>query len=339
MERREEWLSRRQFVLGVGAAGLGVLAGCGRLPWQAPARVPRIGFLMPISRDAPIQAKVADAFVRGLRDLGYQDGQNIHIDYRYSEGNDEQLADLAAELVRIPVDVIVTGGTPNLQAARKATTTIPIVFGATGHPLASGGIASLMHPGGNVTGVSVIDPRQAATRLELLRAAAGGPSRVAILWRPGNPSSALSWEETAEAARPLGVELQSWGVDSLADLPGVLEAANRDHVEALMVFNDARFYEAVTPIVRFAEQTRLPTMYGDRTFVEAGGLMAYGARWIDSWQQAAYYVGRILNGAKPADLPVQQPARFDFVVNQNTAAALGITFPPELMLQVTEVIQ
>ena len=233
----------------------------------------------------------------------------------------------------------MTGGTPCLQAARKATTTIPIVFGATGHPLAAGGIASLMHPGGNVTGVSVIDPRLAATRLELLRAAAGNPSRVAILWRPGNPGSVLSWEETEEAARPLGLELHSWAVEGLADLPGVLDAASRDHVEALMVFNDARFYQAVTPIVRFAEQTGLPTMYADRLYVEAGGLMAYGARWLDTWQQAAYYVGRILNGAKPADLPVQQPARFDFVVNMKTAATLGIIFPQEIMLQVTETIQ
>jgi putative ABC transport system substrate-binding protein len=328
-------LSRRQFV--AGAAGLGVLAGCGRLPWQgqaAPARVPRIGLLTLVN-----SAPHLDAFQQGLRDHGWINGQTIGIEVRSAEGQADQLSGLANGLVRLQVDLIVATNTPAAQAAKQATGTIPIVFTRVGDPVRTGLVASLAHPGGNVTGVSIISTTLSTKLLDLLKQAFPTVSSVAYLWNPANDTAALAFEETQAAAQTLGVQFQSLEVRAPQELGSAFGAATREHADALVVWDEPTVASQYIQIVDFATKSRLPTIGFWRDFVVAGGLMSYGPNLPDAYRRAAYYVDRILKGAKPADLPVEQPMTFDFVVNMKTAQALGITFPNEIMLQVTEVIQ
>jgi putative tryptophan/tyrosine transport system substrate-binding protein len=344
MERRGSRLSRLAFVVGVGAAGLAAagaapLGSCGRLPGQGQpqlARVVRIGWLAAASPDSLL----ADEFLQGMRERGYVVGQNLVVEYRVTESSPQQLAEFAADLAGLPVDVIVTSDTPTTRAAKEAGSTIPVVFVNVADPVGVGLVASLARPGGNATGLSNLGVGLSAKRLELLKGTVPGVSRVAVFWNSANPGNALQWRELDEAAGVLGIKLQPLETRSPSDFDAAFEAAERERVDALYVAPEPLFTTARAPrLLDFAARHRLPSMYGFQQDVKAGALMACGPSHSALYQRAAYYVDRILKGAKPADLPVEQPMTFEFVVNMKTAQALGLTFPNEIMLQVTDVIQ
>jgi putative tryptophan/tyrosine transport system substrate-binding protein len=337
MERCGSRLSRRAFV--AGAAGLGLVAGCGRLPWQAeaPAKVPRIGVLAFVTAD-PSAADNA-AFRQGLRDLGYSEGQNITLEWRSPGDRRDQLPALTAELIGLPVDVIVAQGFAATEAAKQASTTIPIVMAFSTDPVRVGQVASLARPGGNLTGLATLTGQLVGKRLELLRDTVPGLARVAMLGNPAVVERAFEFEETAAAAQALGLGLQSVELRSGRDLESAFASILQGRAEALVVQGNVVTNNHRPEIGDFATAHRLPTMTTRRAFVEDGSLLSYGPDFLEMNRRAAYYVDRILRGTKPADLPVEQPMRFEFVVNMKTAQALGITFPNEIMLQVTEVIQ
>ena len=301
---------------------------------QPPAKGPRIGIL---KSGVGGSTGLADAFRQGLRQRGYVEGQTIHLAWRYAEGQVERLPALAAELVRLPVDVLVaTGGTPVALAAQRATTTIPIVMTNVGDPVETGLVASLARPGGNI-GLSSMSPDITGKRLELLKAVVPTLSHVAVLWQPANPSAALQLQELQAAARALQLQVQA------------LEVRGPDAFDH--AFNarpgrwgggrggDPVFTQHRRRITALAQRSRLPAMYVFREFVEAGGLMSYGVNLSDLGWRAALYVDKILKGAKPADLPVEQPTTFELVINLKTAKALGLTIPPTLLFQADEVIR
>jgi putative ABC transport system substrate-binding protein len=343
MERRGSRWSRRAFV--AGTAGLGLVVGCGRLPGQAtvqpPAKVARIALLSSVAA-SPEPSLNYLALLDGLREYGWVEGEHFTLERRYAEHQPARLPDLAAEVVQLNPDIILASGIPAAQAAKDATTTIPIVMTNAADPIGSGIVASLARPGGNVTGLTELIPQLSGKRLELLTATVPGASRIEVLWNPTNASAALSLREAEVAAEALGVQLHSLEVRSADDLDGAFEAAIRERVDALFLLQDPAFANLTPygkPVLDFAATKRLPAMYFRRELVEAGGLMAYSVSITGMFRRAAYYVDRILKGAKPADLPVEQPMRFDFVVNLKTARELGLTFPNEILLQVTEVIQ
>jgi putative ABC transport system substrate-binding protein len=337
MNHESSRLSRRGFVLG--AAGLGLLAGCGRWPWQAQqaARVPRIGFLAPGTYEG--RAPLIEGLLEGLRELGYTDGQNIALEYRFSEGDDERLLALAANLVDSQMDVIVSSAARATIAAKQATSTIPIVMGSVADPVASGIVASLARTGNNVTGMSLISSQLMGKHLELLKLIVPNLAVVGLTVNPLNPVSGPELNETLIATHILGLQLQPLVVQRAEDFEGAFEAARSGHVQALAVSADALATNNRATIASLAAQHRLPAIYQYREFVDAGGLLSYGPNLRDSYRRAATYVDKILKGAEPRSLPVQQPMTFDFVVNMRTAQALGITFPDEILLQVTEFIQ
>jgi putative tryptophan/tyrosine transport system substrate-binding protein len=330
--------TRRQLVQGLGAVGLGLLAGCGQWPGQArePDRVPRLAWLAGAGR-----ATHFEAFQEGLREYGHVPGQTITIEAYSDEERDSEVRRAAvAELVRLPVDVIVVGGgLPTARAARELTDTIPIVLAVGGDPVEAELVASLARPGGNVTGVTAISHHLSAKRLELLVQAVPGVGRVGVLWNASNWAKVREWQETAAAAQSLGIRLQSLEVRGPEDLESALEAATRERPEALVVLHDGVTFTARTRIVDFAARTHLPAMYEFREWTEAGGLMTYAPNRLAMARRAAYYVDRILKGTNPAELPVEQPREFEFVINAKTAQALGLTIPPHVLLQATEVIQ
>jgi ABC-type uncharacterized transport system substrate-binding protein len=330
-------VSRRQFVVGAGASSLGLLAGCGQWPGQAepPHQVHRLGYLS--SLDGATDQPTVEAFRQGLRDLGYLEGQNLAIEWRYADP--QQLPDLAAALVRLPVDLIVAVATPAIVAAQQATSTIPIVFPIAGDPVGLGLVTSLARPGGNVTGLANLAPELNGKRLELLKLIVPGLARVAYLWVPSVPAEVSSKRHLDAAVQALGLDVLALAVESPDDLDAAFEAVSRARAEGLMMAPNPVVNSERARIVEFAAQSRLPAAYPDTRFPMAGGLLSYGANPEALYRRAAYYVDRILKGAKPADLPVEQPMTFDFVVNLKTAHALGITFPNEIMLQVTEVIE
>jgi putative tryptophan/tyrosine transport system substrate-binding protein len=337
MERHGSRLSRRAFV--AGTAGLGLLAGCGRLPWQAqPApRVYRMGYLTPVNE--MVDAPRFDA-VRGvLRDLGWIEGQNLLIERRLAQGQAERLPALAAELAQLQPDVVVTHGEPGARVMKQATETIPIVFAAHGDPVGTRLVASFAHPGGNVTGVSEMAPELAGKRLELLKLAVPTAARVGAIWNAGDQAMAREYGEALVGAEALGIELQNLGIRAPEDVDGAYQAALDGHLDGVVVILDSLIVRSRERLVQLSTRSRVPTISGDATFAAAGGLMAYGPNIVRQFQRAAYYVDRILKGTKPADLPVEQPMTFDFAVNMKTARELGITFPNEIMLQVTDVIQ
>jgi putative ABC transport system substrate-binding protein len=281
-----------------------------------------------------------DAFRQQLRQLGYVEGQNLVIEYRWAADRDDQLPRLAADLVQLKVDVIVVEGhTPAIQAAKQATSTIPIVMAVSGDPVNTGLVESLARPGGNVTGLSLLTPDLAPKRLELLKEAVPTLARVAVLWNAANPVKVLDWHETQAAASALGLQLQSLAVRGPTDFDGAFAATTRDRADALVVLPDGLINSHRKQIVDFAMTSRLPGMYPYREFVAAGGLMSYAPSYVDLFRRAAVYVDRILQGAKPADLPVEQPIKFELVLNLKTAQALGITIPPMLLFQADEVIR
>jgi len=281
-------------------------------------------------------ASSAEAFRQGLHAWGYVDGQNIAIEYRSVGAREDLLPEVAAELVRVPVDVIVVGGDPPIRAAMEATSAIPIVMAVSRDPVGSGFIASLARPGGTVTGLSYLSLQLTAKRLELLQQAVPWVSRVAAL---GPPSTLAEWREAEAAGRALGMQLQFLEVHGPDDLERGFEVATQEGIEALLVLTSPLTAGQHGSIAELAAARRLATIFDRREFAEVGGLMAYGPSITGLWSRSAYYVDRILKGAKPADLPVEQPMTFEFVVNLKTAQALGITFPNEIMLQVTEVLQ
>jgi putative ABC transport system substrate-binding protein len=284
MERRGSRLSRREFV--VGAAGLGLLAGCGRLPWQAqqPAKMSRVGLLWASDPSNPNY----EAFRAGLRDLGYVEDRDIHLEARWSDGEDDRLPSLAAELVSIPVDLIVTEGTPGTAAARAVASTIPIVMAQIGDPVGAGFVASLAQPGGTITGLSFVVQLLSGKRLELLKQTVPGLTRVGVPWVPANPTHALQVREIQEAGEALGVQVLSLPVNGANDFEPTFHTATQESVEGLMVFADPFFSSQRAQIVGLAERSRLPAIYSNRQFADAGGLMAYGPNTGALYRRAAY---------------------------------------------------
>ena len=299
---------------------------------QPSTTIPRIGLLAP-------DATSWEPLRLGLRDLGYVEGKSIAFEERSSEARNERLADLASELVRLKVNIIVTRGTPETLAAKQATTTIPIVIAGAGDPVRSGLVSSLAHPGGNVTGLTVLGPGLAAKRLDLLKEAVPNMSRVAFLWNPANPDQKSSFNEVQAGARALGVTLQSVEARSREELEQALAMLKQSRPSALLMTADGVHQRYIGRIVAFTSETRLPAMYQLKEAVDRGGLMSYGASLPDLRRRTASYVHKILKGAKPADLPVEQPTKFELVINLKTAKTLGLTIPPSLLLRADEVIQ
>jgi putative ABC transport system substrate-binding protein len=304
---------------------------------QPPSKVPRIGFL---ATNSPAEyPDLLEAFRQGLRDLGYVEGQNIAIEYRWAEGRVERFSDFAVELVGLKVDVIVATSSPLALAARNATRTIPIVFVTAADPVGQGLVAGIARPGGNVTGFSLLAPEIVARQLQLLKEAVPTASRVAVLSNPANSYTALLVKETGAAARSLGVRVQLLGVRGATALDSAFSAITKERPGALFVLFDPVLLGHRTRIAEFANKNRLPAMYPHREYVEAGGLIAYGVDLRDNFRRAATYVGKILKGAKPGDLPVEQPTKFELVINLKTAKALGLTIPPSLLQRADQVIE
>ena len=305
---------------------------------QLPRAIPRIAYLAFIP--GPCTATpTCEGVVQGLRELGYVEGQNIIMEYRWSAGNVERLREHAAELVQLGVDVIVTGGPVATRAAKDMTRTIPIVMARDVDPVGDGFVASLGRPGGNITGVTALTRDLSGKRLELLKDTVPGLARVAVLWNPMEPSAVRQVKDTEDAARVLGLQVQALEVRGLDEFAGAFAAARTGRADGLIVLAFPGTAEHRARLVDLAAQSRLPTIYWWRVFVEAGGLMSYAASVREHSRRAAYYVDRILKGAKPGDLPVEQPMKFELVINLTTAKALGLTIPPTLLFQADEVIQ
>lgn len=316
----------------------GLLAAPRAAGAQPARRVPRIGYLVfsPLT-DPPSAERLA--FVEGLRDRGYVDGRSIRIEYRAAAWNGELLEDLAEELVKLRVDLIVAVGSQAVAAARRATALIPIVFPVVPDPVATGFVASLARPGGNATGLTSVSPDLSAKRLELLKETVPGLSGVAVLWNSQDPGARVARREHQEAARRLGLTLHSWEVRGSEDFLGLDARLARDRPGALSAVQDPliSFYRDI--IVDFAARHRLPAVYGLREFVDAGGLMSYGANIPDLFRRSAVYVDRVLKGARPSGLPVEQPTRFEFRINRKAARALGLTIPPAVLARADEIIE
>jgi putative tryptophan/tyrosine transport system substrate-binding protein len=301
------------------------------------ATVRRIGLLSPFTRlDA---APWNQAFLKGLRDLGWIDGKNITFEYRYSDGNNDRLPALIADLIRLKVDIIVTSVTNDTLAAKNATTEIPIVMAAAGDPVATGIVGSLARPGGNITGLSQMNPDLTAKRLEVLKEIAPGISFMVVLLNPEDPISALGWKEIQLAAKGLGIAAQSVEIRNTGDLEKNLAVIAKARFNALAIMPNPVFVTNLKSIADFALQNRLPSMFHLREFVDVGGLVSYGVDRSDLYRRAATYVDKILKGASPADLPIEQPTKFDLAVNVKTAKALGLTVPPSLRVLADEVIE
>ena len=300
---------------------------------QAPAKLSRIGILSPAARP---DIAILDAFRKGLADLGYIDGQNIRIEYRLSAGDFSRLPAMAEELVRLPVDIILADG-PTVVIAQEATRTIPIIGGAGPDPIAAGLIASFAHPGGNVTGFSAFGVELSTKRLQILKEASPAISHVAALRNPAGPKSIR--RATEEAAGTVGVELSTIEVATPGQILAGFETAVAESANALVVLPDAMFWNERGQIVALAAKHRMPAIYPEREYVEEGGLLAYGSNVPDQWLRRATYVDKILKGAKPGDLPIQQPVKFDFLVNLKTARLLGLTIPSAILDLADEVIE
>jgi putative ABC transport system substrate-binding protein len=306
---------------------------------QQAGKVYRIGYLTGGSPPTPETAPILDAFLRGLRDLGWIEGQNIVIEYRFGEGRAEWYAPMARELAALNVDVIVAVATPAAQAARQATSTIPIVMLAVGDPVGTGLIASLARPGGNVTGIATQDiPELNAKRLELLKQAVPGLSRAGLLVNATLPHAALITKDFLSAAQALHVQARPVEVRSADDFRSAFEALSRDRSEGLVVHSDPLVFTNRRQVIELAAANRLPVMYGNRIEAQGGGLISYGVDIADLFRRGAAFVNKILKGAKPADLPVEQPTKFELVINLKTAKVLGLTIPPSLLGRADEVI-
>jgi putative ABC transport system substrate-binding protein len=327
--------TRRAFLLA--AAAWPALAWAGAVRAQAPAKVRRIGLLSQYSPSDT--APLHQAFRLGLRNLGWIEGKNISIEYRYAEGRADRLPDLAADLVRLKVEVIVASASTAALAAQEATRAIPIVMASGGDPVAFGLVGSLARPGGNVTGLSQMTTEMAGKRLELLREMVPKLSRVAVLWDPQVAGSTLSWKELQLPARQLGVQLHSLEVRSPNDFDQAFEDATRARAGALFITQAPVITTNLKRIAGLAAKSRLPTIFHLSEFADAGGLVAYGADRADMYRRAATYVDKILKGAKPSDLPIDQATRFELVINLKTAKAIGLTIPQSVLFRADRVIE
>jgi putative ABC transport system substrate-binding protein len=326
-------VKRREFITLIGGAALGWPLAARA---QQPGKLRVIGFSGQSTRSA--ESHLVAAFTQRLHELGWMENRTITIEYRWSEGRAERIAQIAAEFVRLKVDVIVASGTPQVLAYKQATAIIPIVFARVGDPAASGLVASLARPGGNITGLSSQSDDLAGKRLELLREIVSGLRRVAILANIGNPFSMLELGEAQAAARTLGLEFDTLEIRRAEDIVPAFEAI-KGRAEALYVCADGLVDANKIRINTLALATRLPTIHGYRQYVEAGGLMSYGANLPDLYRRCADYVDKILRGAKPGDIPVEQPTKFDLIINLTTAKALGIELPPTLLARANEMIE
>ena len=326
-------MKRREFITLLGGAAAWPLA----VRAQQAGKRYMVGILS--AGGSSVQAALNAAFSDGLREWGWVEGKNVVFENRNAENQLERLPELAADLIRLKVDVIVAAETLAPLAAKQATATIPIVMTTAGDPLGSGLVASLARPGGNVTGMSLMVPDLGAKRLELLKELLPRLSRVAVLWNAANPYSALVYKETQAGGRTLGIDVQSLEVRGPDDFDGAFEAARRLRLDALITVEDPLTASYRKDIADFAAGQQLPSLHGIREFVAAGGLISYLANLADLSRRAAYYVDKIFKGAKPADLPVQQPTKFEMVINAQTARMLGLELPPTLIARADEVIE
>ena len=327
-------MKRRKFIALVGGAALGWPVAASA---QQPAKVARIGYL---ASNLAVGPHLQEAFLQGLRDLGYVEGRNVVIEYRDAEGKFERLPALAADLVALKVDVILAPGTPHALATKQATRTLPIVFAAATDPVTDGLVTNLARPGGNLTGLSVLG--LIGKRLELLTQAVPGISRVAVLWQPGALSERTEQDMLKDAevvARALGVRLQFVEARAPADFDRAFSDMTRARADALTGLWGSMFFNERKRLVDLAAKNRLPAVYPLREYVDAGGLIAYGPNLADSFRRAAAYVDKILKGAKPGDLPVEQPTKFELVINVKIAKALSLEVPPSLLVRADEVIE
>jgi putative ABC transport system substrate-binding protein len=330
-------MRRRDAIALIGGVAAAPLAWPLAARAQQPARIPRVGYVFSF---IPSEGQhLWEACRHGLRELGYVEGRNIVLEPRWAEGRHERLPDLVSDLVRLKVDVIVAAATPASRAAKAATSTIPIVIVAVGEPVKVGLVASLARPGGNVTGLSLLTADLSGKRLEVLLESVGKIARLAVLLNPENPVSAVFLEETQLASRKLGIELHALEARNPSGIGRAFEAAVAQRSEALIVFDDPVLWSHRAQIVAQAAMRRIPAMYGLRDFVDQGGLMSYGPDRPDQYRRTALFVDKLLKGAKPADLPVEQPTRFELVVNRKTAAALDLDLPTSLLLRANKVIE
>ena len=326
-------MKRRAFIAALGGAAVWPMVARG----QQSSKVYRIGVLETTSMS--LNAANLDAFRQGLRERGYVEGQNFVIEYRSADGQAGRFPDLAAELVRLQVDLIVTRGTPAAQAAKKITETIPIVMAASGEPLVSGLVTSLARPGGNITGLSALTQQLQAKRLALFKEMLPGITRIAALTNMSNPILSGEWHDTGMAARALGVQTLLIDVRRPEEIARAFDTAIKERADAVVVSIDTVTQSSRESIAELAAKHRLPAIYSSREFVDAGGLISYGVNFPDLYRRAATYVDKILKGAKPGDLPVEQPNKFELVINLQTARALGLTVPPTFLARADEVIE
>jgi putative tryptophan/tyrosine transport system substrate-binding protein len=332
-ESREKHMKRKITVLALSAL---LFALCASAEAQQPAKTPRIGFL--VDGTPATHAARIEAFRQGLFELGYIEGKNIAIEYRWVAGKFERLPDLAAELVRLKVDVIVASS-GSIQVAKNATKTIPIVMATSGDPVASGYVVSLAQPGGNITGLSQISPELGGKRLELLKESLKKVPVVAVLSTGSTPGDAVQMKEMEAAARALGIQLQPVKVDGPNDLDNAFSAMTGGHASALIQLAAPMFFVHRGRIVDYAAKSRLPAIYPAREFVDSGGLMSYGPNVSENYRRSATYVDKILKGRKPADLPVEQPKKFEFIINLKAAKQIGLTIPPNVLARADKVIK
>jgi putative tryptophan/tyrosine transport system substrate-binding protein len=298
------------------------------------AKLPRIGVLLVSARGSAL-----DAFRQGLRDFGYIEGKNIHVEYRFAKGNPERILPLATDLIDKKVDLILTAGTAQAQAIRQATTTTPIVLAMSGDPVATGLAASLARPGGNITGLSMMAPELSGKRLELLKEAAPNSSRVGVLWDGLVPDNIFDFQTTQVVARAIGLPVESLQVRGPEDLNGAFSLAVRLRVNGLVVIGGGVVSQQRNRVLAFEVNNRLPAMHEQLEFAESGGLMAYGVSVPDLFRRSAAYVDKILKGTKPADLPIEQPTKFELVINLKTAKQIGLTIPPNVLARADRVIK
>jgi putative tryptophan/tyrosine transport system substrate-binding protein len=317
-------MRRRTFIMLFGSA-----AATWPLASHAQPKIPRIGFMG--NSTAALEANLVDAFREGLRELGYEEGRNIAIEYRWADGNYDEFPALVAELIAAKVDAIVTAGTPAALAVKSATTTVPLVMVAVGDPIGTGLVPSLARPGGNLTGLSSIAPDLEGKRLQLLREVTPALSHVAMFINSLNPFHVSSMRQANDAAQAMGIKLQLHDIRKSEDLDDAFAAIRKERPDALLILADRVFLHNRERIVDVANEQRLPNVNAYKELVEVGGLMSYGPSYEDMHKRAAIYVDKILKGAKPADLPIEQPSKFTFIVNLKAAKALGVTVPSQLL--------
>jgi putative tryptophan/tyrosine transport system substrate-binding protein len=316
-------------------AALALVSAPSDLFAQPAGKIARVGFLHP---GAPPNAN-AEIFAESLRELGYVEGRTVAIDYRWAEGQPERLPRLAGELIALKVDVVVVGTSAAVKAVADATKTIPIVMTVVADPVAAGFVANLARPGGNITGLTLISPELSGKRMELLREAAPRIARLAVLWSPSNPSHDETLRESEARARTLGLQTLPIEVRRANEIEGAVTTAVRERASALFVLDDPLLFESRQRLSELALKHRLPLVSGISAFAEAGGLVSYGAKQSDLYRRAALFVDRILKGARPATLPIEQPASFELVINLKTAKALGLTIPSSLRLRADRLIE